>query len=282
MEKFAIHWKSIFPATPRKMPLPADAAARIADESVPIEGSEWYNWWQMIPYLQIIGALLYLALSSRPDLMFAVCLLARYSKKKTLQSCYLLCHVLSYISGTTHLGIKYTMEFMTTTIEDLMHAFSDADWAGHLKTRRSTAGFLIFMLGAPVAWSSKLMSTIAASTMESEYMAAFHCSQQIIFIRNLFRELNIILVKPTIMFMDAKAAIDGIHSDKNSARVKHMDVKWRILKQYVKEFKDKPPIIEIRHVPTATMKADILTKPVTYVIWCALVVFLVIGVGTKL
>ncbi len=89
------------------------------------------------------------------------------------------------------------------------------------------------------------------------------------------KELGCPLYKPTMMYMDAKAAIDGIKSEKNSARVKHMDVKWRILKQYVKGIDGNPPVISIQHIPTEQMKADILTKAVTYTIWCALVIYLI-------
>ena len=54
-----------------------------------------------------------------------------------------------------------------------LFAMSDSDFAGHLYSGRYTAGYALFCLGALLAWSSKMMITIAASTMEAEYMAAF-------------------------------------------------------------------------------------------------------------
>ena len=48
------------------------------------------------------------------------------------------------------------------------HGFCDSDWAGDQDTRRSTTGFLAFMAGGPIAWQSRLQTTIAASSMEAE------------------------------------------------------------------------------------------------------------------
>ena len=59
-----------------------------------------------------------------------------------------------------------------------LHAFSDADWAGDLDSRRSTTGYVVFAAGGPIAWQSKLQTTVAASTMKAEYMAAFSAIQE--------------------------------------------------------------------------------------------------------
>ena len=178
----------------------------------------------VVRFLPIIGSLLYIAINTRPDLMFAVCLLARYSQKKSLQACYLLCHVLSYLSGTVGYCIKYELSKLQGLKKFGLFAMSDSDFAGHLSSRRSTAGYALFCLGALLAWSSKLMTTIAASTMEAEYMAAFHCAQEIVFVRNLLKEIGIVLDGPTIMFMDAEAAINAINSEKFLPRTKHIAI----------------------------------------------------------
>jgi hypothetical protein len=61
----------------------------------------------------------------------------------------------------------------------------------------------VFALGGVIAWGSKLMATIAASSMESEYMSAYHLGQQLLWYRGLMKEIGYPIIKPTPFFMDA-------------------------------------------------------------------------------
>jgi len=262
-------WVEIIWSTPRKMVLPLDTVDRLENLSQPELNSQWYDWWNTFPYQTIVGSLLYLAINSRPDIMYAVCMLARYSCKKSMQSCYTLCHVLSYVSGTYDIGITYHKKYSTREDPYGYVGYSDADWAGCRMTRKSTAGHLIFMLGAPYIWYSKLLATIAASSMESEYMSAYHCGQEIVFITNLHKEVGLPLSKPIVMMMDAKAAIDAIANPVYHARTKHIATKFHWLRQY--QAGTGESVIKIVHVPTQKMLADILTKPVSYKIWCDII-----------
>jgi hypothetical protein len=51
-------------------------------------------------------------------------------------------------------------------------AYCDADYAGNIDSRRSTTGYVFIMHGEAVSWSSKLQPTVAASTVEAEFMGA--------------------------------------------------------------------------------------------------------------
>jgi hypothetical protein len=61
----------------------------------------------LFSYLQVVGALLYLAMNTRPDIMFAVCLLARYSKSRQQAACRGVAHPFSYLLGTVEMGFNY-------------------------------------------------------------------------------------------------------------------------------------------------------------------------------
>ena len=151
-----------------------------------------------------------------------------------------------------------------------LFAMSDSDFAGHLHSRRSTAGYGLFCLGALLAWSSKLMTTIAASTMEAEYMAAFHCSQEIVFIRNLLKEIGIVLTGPTIMYMDAEAAICAINSEKFHPRTKHIDVKYRLINQLCDPSNPLSPI-KVMNIRSVNMISDLFTKVTGYAVYDSLI-----------
>ena len=90
LEKFA-SWMG--PATKtRKYPLPGDASDRLyqgRDEDLCEEQREYV---ENFPYKQIVGAVLYLAMHTRPDIAYAVGVLARHASNPTYQSCQLAVH----------------------------------------------------------------------------------------------------------------------------------------------------------------------------------------------
>ena len=106
VERF-LHLTRSFYKTPKKLPLPANVQELLMDEIEPKEGTVHYDWWKDFPYLSLIGSALYLAINTRPDIIFAICLLARYSIKKTFNACKALVHVYSYLEGTINEGIRY-------------------------------------------------------------------------------------------------------------------------------------------------------------------------------
>jgi hypothetical protein len=59
------------------------------------------------PYLSAIGALMYLANNTKPDIAFAVNLLARYSASPTKRHWTKIKNILRYLHGTTDLGLFY-------------------------------------------------------------------------------------------------------------------------------------------------------------------------------
>ena len=73
---------------------------RPRDEREEILGSEF-------PYLSLIGALMYLANSTRPYIAFAVNLLARHSAAPTKRHWVGGKQILRYFNGTKDLGLVY-------------------------------------------------------------------------------------------------------------------------------------------------------------------------------
>ena len=144
------------------------------------------DYVERFPYQNIVGALLYLSINTRPDISYSVGVLARFSKNPNFRACKAVLRVLVYLRGTPEVGIRYTGDDLK------VYAYSDADWAGDPDSRKSTTGYVVYAAGGPIAWQSKLQTTIAVSTMEAEYMAAFGAIQELIWTkggvgRNRFR-----------------------------------------------------------------------------------------------
>ena len=102
-------------------------------------------------YQGMIGSLLYLT-ASRPDIMFAVCLCARFQacpKESLLKSVK---RILRYVKGTIDFGLWYPK----SSHFDLI-GYSDADFAGCTLDKKSTSGTCHFLGPCLTSWSSKVL-----------------------------------------------------------------------------------------------------------------------------
>ncbi len=73
-----------------------------------------------------------------------------------------------------------------------MVGYCDADWAGDLKDRRSTIGFVFMMGGEAISWSNKRQPTIVLSTTKAEYMASTQATKEAIWMTKPMKELKYI------------------------------------------------------------------------------------------
>ena len=67
-----------------------------------------------VPYLNAIGAMMYLAQCTRPDIAFAVNLLARFSSEPTRRHWNGIKHIFRYLRGTIDFRLYYSKESTTS------------------------------------------------------------------------------------------------------------------------------------------------------------------------
>ncbi|GKD29666.1 hypothetical protein Tco_1240444 [Tanacetum coccineum] len=121
-------------------------------------------------YRDMIRSLMYLT-SSRPDLIYAVCLYAWYQAKPIKKHLNAVKQIFRYLKGTINMGLWYSKDTgMSLT------AYEDADHAGCQGTRRSTSGSAQFLGDKLVSWSSKKRKCTAILSTEAEYIALSGCS----------------------------------------------------------------------------------------------------------
>ncbi|GKB25908.1 retrovirus-related pol polyprotein from transposon TNT 1-94 [Tanacetum coccineum] len=97
-------------------------------------------------FCSMVGSLMYLT-ASRPDLVFVVCMCARYQASPTKKHLKALKQVFWYLRGTNNYGIWYPKDTAMA-----LTAYADADHAGCQDIQRGSAQFLGDKL---VSWSSK-------------------------------------------------------------------------------------------------------------------------------
>lgn len=135
-----------------------------------------------VPYQEAVGSLMYLMTATRPDIAFAVNKTARALHQPTRRDWNDVKKIFKYLKGTANHGIIYKGQ-------DDLKIYSDADFAGDIKTRRSTSGVIALYSGGAVSWSSRLQRSVALSTTEAEIMAASEAAKEAIWLKRLIYEL---------------------------------------------------------------------------------------------
>ncbi|GKC46386.1 hypothetical protein Tco_1064108 [Tanacetum coccineum] len=126
----------------------------------------------------MVGTLMYLT-SSRPDLVYAVCMCARYQARPTKKHLHTVKRIFQYLRGIINRGLWYSKDSAIA-----LTTFADADHAGCQDTRRSTSGSMKLLGDRLVSWSSKRQKTAAISSTEAEYIALSDCCAQVLWMRS--------------------------------------------------------------------------------------------------
>ena len=88
------------------------------------------------PYRQIIGSLNYLVMGTRPDIAYAVNIVARHLDNPQNEHIKMVKSILRYLKGTAEYGLKFTR-----SDNQILHGYSDSDFANSKDDRKSTSGY---------------------------------------------------------------------------------------------------------------------------------------------
>ncbi|GJX48173.1 hypothetical protein Tco_0273363 [Tanacetum coccineum] len=157
-------------------------------------------------YRSKIGSLMYLT-SSRPDIVQAVCYCARYKVKPTEKHLKEVKRIFRYLKGTINMGLWYPKDsgFELT-------AFSDADHAGCVDTRKSTSGGIQFL--------------------EAEYVALSASCAQVMWMRTQLQDYGFNYNKIPL-YCDFQSAIAISCNPVQHSRTKHIHTRYHFIKEQV-------------------------------------------------
>ena len=88
-----------------------------------------------------------------------------------------------------------------------MRVYVDSDHAGDQITRRSRTGFIIFLNGAPIYWSSKKQNSCETSTFGSEFVAMKQATEYVRGLRYKLRMMGIRVDEPAFVFGDNQSVL---------------------------------------------------------------------------
>ena len=203
-------------------------------------------------YQGMVGSLMYLASQTRPDILYAVCAHARFSKSPTADNREGVIRILQYVKNTRTLGLRlYSGEGIK------LYATVDASYACHTDLKSHTGCTLhLGRTSGSVFSLSKKQTVTADSSTVAELIAAHLAAHEIMWARNFLQELGYPQTEPTTLFEDNLSTISLIVNKGNGQRSKHIDLRYNFVREQVVE-----KVLAMIHLPGVDMTSDILTKP---------------------
>ncbi|GJZ75236.1 hypothetical protein Tco_0639701 [Tanacetum coccineum] len=199
--------------------------------------------------LEALYGLMQAPRACKQTLVQAVCYCARYQARPTQKHLKEVKRIFKYLKGTINMGLWYPKDsgFELT-------AFSDADHAGCLDTRKSTSGGIQFLGDKLVSWMSKKQNCTAMSSAEAEYVALSASLTQVMWMRTQLQDYGFNYNKIPL-YCDSQSAIAISCNPVQHSRTKHIHTRYHFIKEQVEN-----GIIELYFVRTEYQLADMFTK----------------------
>lgn len=202
-------------------------------------------------YQSLVGALMYLVVITRPDLIHVVSRLSQFNSHPHTEHFQAAKYVLRYLKKNPIGKITFSNNF------ENFECFTDSDWGCDSNDRKSYSGHVVFMAGGPVAWESRKQPVVALSTMEAEYIALCQGAKEVVFHRGLLNEMgfNDYIANPTPILCDNQGAAFMVKNPTVQKKSKHIDIRYHYIREVYEE-----NAIDIKYVTSEENAADILTK----------------------
>jgi Reverse transcriptase (RNA-dependent DNA polymerase) len=203
-------------------------------------------------YQEKVGTLLYAAISTRPDIAFAVNRLTQHMQAPTVADAHACDRVFRYLAGTKSRALLFgRSEPSTATVS----AYADADWGNDRNDRKSVTGWIALIHGDPISWASKKQKVVAQSTCEAELYAEAAAINEAKWISGLLEEIGLQPNEVPLIYGDNQSAQELSKNDIKSERTKHIDIKYHYIHDEVKSGR-----VRLQWIPTTQQLADVLTK----------------------
>ena len=266
--------------TPRFRDTPAPPEYAYSKENRPVTEEDHRVIQDKYPGLDFRSCLctiLYLAYSTRSDILFIVCKLAKACTAPGIKDYDALFWLLGYLRKCPAYAIKFYPTPSKSPVHELLQSheiktnditvFCDASWQDCPDTGRSTIGYLVFYQGGVVAANSMVPTPVAMSSAEAEYMAACAAAMNASVIRALLYDMRYlgtpnyrmvedkIEFKPTILCVDNSAAVAMSESHKQTKKTRHIARHFHYVREGVKQ-----GLHLLKWISNKAQLADVLTK----------------------
>ena len=208
------------------------------------------------PYAPAVGALMYAAMGTRPDITYSTTTLCQFLQSPTRAHWTALKRVLRYLKGTQQAQLVYRPTADNQGRPLSVHGYCDSDWGNDVGDRRSITAWVFLLHGCAVSWQSRKQRVTALSSVEAEYMAAAAATKEAVWWRRFLTELGLPPPGPTTIYSDSQGSIALAKNPDSHDRTKHIDVRYHFIRQQL-----ACQAIRAEFIGTEQMLADVLTKP---------------------
>ncbi|KAK2443387.1 hypothetical protein QL285_014496 [Trifolium repens] len=210
-----------------------------------------------VHYLSAIGALMYLANYTRPDIPFFVNLLARYSFSPTRRHWNGVKHIFRYLKGTMDMGLFYSK---VPKLE--LTGYADAGYLSDPHNGRSQTGYLFTCGGTTISWRSVKQTITATSSNHAELLSLHEASRECVWLRSLIQHIqescgvSTERINATVIYEDNTACIAQLKEGYiKGDRTKHIYPKF-----FFTHDLQKNGDINIKQIRSCDNLADLFTK----------------------
>ena len=230
------------------------------------------NFVEKVPYREAIGSLLYLAGATRPDITYAVNILARKQSNPSTEDWNDVTRIFRYLRGTSSVGLTYKgkNEKLEATTDSSFRDWNDSS---------STSGYIITLYGDAIAWRSHKQNEKNLSTCGAEYLAMSEACRELISLDKAIREIIGRTFYPITIWCDNTSANRNTEME-GSHRLKHFDYPVKSIEENLRfreeNGKTKPLVeshgdfvkdlvikgkVKCKWIHSKGNIADIITKP---------------------
>ncbi|XP_061365977.1 secreted RxLR effector protein 161-like [Gastrolobium bilobum] len=142
---------------------------------------------ESIPYVYVVGSLMYAQTCTRLDINFAVGMLGRYQSNPRMEHWKAANKVLRYLQCTKDHMLMYKRFNELKVI-----GYTDSDFGGCLDRRKSTFCSLFMFAQGAISWKNAKQTIIASSTMKEEFVVCFEATTYALRLQNFISGLVVV------------------------------------------------------------------------------------------
>ena len=201
-------------------------------------------------YLKAVGGLNYLAINTRPDLLYSLSQVASKCAAPTKKDWRHVIRVIMYVNSTLDLGLRFNPG------KNWLHGDVDASY-NQYSDGKGSYGYC-FSLGkrdAAFHSVSKRMKVQPLSSTEAEYVAFCEASRDASYLRRLLKDIGFPVSGPIMLYEDNQSCIDMLAGKSRHTASKHINPKFHYGRDQIGK-----GVVAVRYVSTINQVADLFTK----------------------
>ena len=175
-------------------------------------------------YAPAIESLIWLMITMRPDIVFAVVYFSQFSTNSTADHISGVKWIFWYLVSTAELDIIFDLNQLDHNDTGNSVDYVDSDWGDCNIMFRFTTDYIFFFNGGVISHTSKHQSTVTLFSTKTEYTALSVATKEAVWLWQLLLKLNEYECTVTIN-TDSEESLALTKNPKFHARIKHINIK---------------------------------------------------------